>query len=353
MNKPQRPIGQKKPEKKHTENLPACSGDKGQLPVVLFNNNKDIYLRICEEENDIPLFSRPWWLDIVCGKTNWQVYIQSENNRIVSCFPVYTPDNRIACMPEFTQTLGPWFAQEAKDTKYSRKLSERQRICNNYLPYLQQLRYFCQNFNYQVTDWLPFYWAGYQQTTRYTYILEDIADKERLWNNMAANIRRNITKARDKYGISVSKKVAVEEFLDVWQQTFQRQNLPLPASRHTLKRLIETSRQKGVGDIWGGYDAGGKLHAVVFVVWQKSSAYYIAGGGKPALRHSGAHSLILWESILYTSQFTNKFDFEGSMLQGVERFFREFGAKQVPYFTISKGNFSLLDKIKLKIKKLL
>ncbi|MCC8142761.1 MAG: GNAT family N-acetyltransferase [Tannerellaceae bacterium] len=353
MYKPQWAIGPKEPEKKHTENFPACTGDKSRLPVVLLKNNKEAYLAICEEENDIPLFSRPWWLDIVCGPDNWQVYIQLENNRILSCLPIYSPGNRIACMPEFIQTLGPWFAPEAADTKYRRKLSDRQRICKNYLPYLKQFRYFYQHFNYQVTDWLPFYWDGYKQSTRYTYVLENIADRQMLWNNMASNIRRNITKAKEKYGITVKTGIPVEEFLQVWQQTFRRQNLPLPASRHTLRQLIETSRQRGEGDIWGGYDSVGKLHAAVFVVWQKSAAYYIAGGGDPQWRQSGAHSLILWESIQYTSRFTNTFDFEGSMIQGIERFFREFGAKQIPYFTIFKGNFSLLDKIRLKIKRCL
>ena len=31
-----------------------------------------------------------------------------------------------------------------------------------------------QNFHYGITDWLPFYWEGYRQTTRYTYMLKDI-----------------------------------------------------------------------------------------------------------------------------------------------------------------------------------
>jgi len=75
----------------------------------------------------------------------------------------------------------------------------------------------------------------------------------------------------------------------------------------------------------------------------------MAGGGNPSLRNSGAHSLILWEAIRYVADYAETFDFEGSMLPGVERFFREFGAIQTPYFTISKGKLSLLDRVFIKL----
>jgi hypothetical protein len=44
------------------------------------------------------------------------------------------------------------------------------------------------------------------------------------------------------------------------------------------------------------------------------------------------------------------FNFEGSMLPGVERFFREFGAIQTPYFTITRGKISLSDRLRIKLR---
>jgi len=66
------------------------------------------------------------------------------------------------------------------------------------------------------------------------------------------------------------------------------------------------------------------------------------GGGAPDLRNSGATSLCMWEAIQFAATVTKSFDFEGSMLETVERFFRAFGAKQTPYFAISKINSKLL-----------
>ena len=56
----------------------------------------------------------------------------------------------------------------------------------------------------------------------------------------------------------------------------------------------------------------------------------------PELSHSGATSYLTWEAIKFAATVTNTFDFEGSMLEPVERFVRAFGARQKPYFEISK-----------------
>lgn len=67
------------------------------------------------------------------------------------------------------------------------------------------------------------------------------------------------------------------------------------------------------------------------------------GGGDPALRNSGATSLCMWEAIRFAATVTKSFDFEGSMIEPVERYFRAFGAIQTPYFSVSKTPSRLLS----------
>lgn len=313
--------------------------------------DKDKYRLLCHAEKNIPLFSRDWWLDIVCGDENWNVFLIEEKGHILAALPVYVPHPGIVSMPSYTQTMGPWFASEADDTKYTTALGKQQAVCKLLVERLKPYPYFLQNFNYRITDWLPFYWDGYKQTTRYTYLLHNIKEQSVLWENMSPNIRRNITKAKDKYQITVKQGIPVRDFLEVQSLTFKRQHKSIKADTNRLKALITTCRERGQGDIWGGYDKEGRLHAAAFIVWQESSAYYLAGGGDPALRSSGAHSLVLWECIRNATRHSSLFDFEGSMLPGVERFFREFGAKQTPYFTITKGHLSLLHRAWLKLIK--
>jgi lipid II:glycine glycyltransferase (peptidoglycan interpeptide bridge formation enzyme) len=167
---------------------------------------------------------------------------------------------------------------------------------------------------------------------------------------MSQQTRRNIKNAENEE-IKVKSGISIDEFLNIQEKTFKRQGIKNIQSAATLTKLIAAAQKREQGALFGGYDNDGHLHAAVFVAWQESSAYYIAGGGDPQLRDSGAHSLVLLEAIKHVSQFTDNFDFEGSMLPGVERFFREFGAKQMPYFTVSRGKLNILDRIIIKLKR--
>lgn len=310
--------------------------------------SKDLYRTICKEEDSIPVFSRDWWLDAACGD-EWDVLLNEKNGKVYAAMPLYIPCKRVVSMPNYTQTMGIWFAAEAADMKYASLLEHRHATCKLFIEELKSYRSFLQNFSCEFTDWLPFYWAGFSQTTRYTYILHGIKDFDRIWSDMSQQTRRNIKKAQET-AVKVHRHVSTADFLTVQAQTFERQRKKNKQSDAVLRRLIDTARERGQGDVFGGYDESGRLHAAAFIVWQNSSAYYIAGGGDPALRSSGAHSLVMWEAIRYVSQFTDNFDFEGSMLHGVERFFREFGAVQTPYFMITRGKPSLLNRVRMKFK---
>lgn len=312
--------------------------------------SKEAYHALCQTEESIPLFSQDWWLDVVCGKANWDVYLAGKNNQIQAAWPVYKPRVNVVTVPFYTQTMGIWFAPVSGDVKYASDLEHRQALCKQLIGQLGACKSFLQHFHHSFTDWLPFYWENFTQTTRYTYILPDLKDADYLWENMSQHTRRNIRKAEDKFRITVKKGVSIDDFIRVQSLTFKRQGIRNKQSKAVLRELIQVCRQRQQGDVWGGYDPDGNLHAAVFVVWQKKTAYYLAGGGDPLFRHSGAHSLVLWKAIREVAGYSESFDFEGSMLPGVERFFREFGGVQTPYFTISKGKLSLIDRVFIKLR---
>lgn len=313
--------------------------------------NKDRYRILCTTESTIPLFSRDWWLDEVCGTNHWDVLLALKGENVVASMPIYIPYPGIISMPCYTQTMGPWFVPQEEPGSYTKKLDHRQYCCKEFTKQLEQYPYFLQNFHSDITDWLPFHWAGYKQTTRYSYILKEIKNQSQRWKNMSPKIRHDLINARDKHGINVKKGISADEFMRVHTQSFDRQNLSVKGDPQLLLRLIKYCRERNQGDLWGGYDEMGKLHAAVFIVWQPGCAYYLAGGGNPELRASGANSLVLWEAINYVSGITDTFDFEGSMLAGVEHYFRKFGTIQVPYFTITRGKMSLLYKAFVKLAK--
>jgi hypothetical protein len=66
------------------------------------------------------------------------------------------------------------------------------------------------------------------------------------------------------------------------------------------------------------------------------------GGADPELRNSSAGSLCMWAAIENAATVAANFDFEGSMIEPIEHFFRSFGAVQQPYHRVSRANSRLI-----------
>ena len=197
-------------------------------------SSKETYRRLCRQEKSIPLFSQDWWLDIVCGENKWDVLLlYGRQGNIEAAMPLYIPRKGYAIMPVYTQTLGPWIIQPASDNKYTSLLGRQQIILGKFAAELENLRLFQQNFSWSVTDWLPFYWKGFTQTTRYTYLLSGLHDTAQIWENMSQNTRRNIIRAEKKYKITVRKGIPAEEFIRIQHLTFQRQHKAVPPKEKT------------------------------------------------------------------------------------------------------------------------
>jgi hypothetical protein len=185
-----------------------------------------------------------------------------------------------------------------------------------------------------VTYWLPFYWRGFSQPTRYTYRLSDLTDLTSIWAGVRENIRREIRKAEKI--VALRDDLDIEHFIRVWALTFARQGARLPVSMELLYRLDAACDKRHCRRMFFAEDAHGRVHAAAYVVWNADCAYYLMGCGDPELRNSGAGSLVLWEAIRFASTVSRQFDFEGSMIEPVERFFRAFGGEPIPFFSLSK-----------------
>ncbi|GLH64118.1 GNAT family N-acetyltransferase [Parageobacillus sp. G301] len=304
-------------------------------------NNKEKYRELCKKEKSIPIFSKDWWLDAVAGD-NWDVAIVEKNGEVIAALPFVKKRKAIfdiISMPKLTQNLGIW-VKYPENQKYTNRLSFEKEVYTELIDQLPKFDYFKQNFHYNVTNWLPFYWKGFEQTTRYTYVIEDLTNVDKIFASFRENIRREIRKATKK--VEVISNDDIELFYDVNKLTFERQNLTIPYSLSFLINLDQTLHPRNARKIFFAKDKQDRIHSAIYIVWDENSAYYLMGGGDPNLRNSGATSLLMWTAINYVSDKTQKFDFEGSMIEPIERFFRAFGAVQKPYFQITKTNSRLL-----------
>ena len=193
---------------------------------------------------------------------------------------------------------------------------------------------FVQQFSPAVINALAFHWAGYRLDVQYTYRLA-LRSEEELWNGLRGNIRREIRKARRR--VEVREDLGLDRFHAIWAKTFTRQGLSAPISLAQLERLDAACTARDARLMAFASDDAGRVHAVSYVVWDANAAFNLLGGADPELRTSGASSLLMWEAILRARDVTDVFDFEGSMIKPVERFFRAFGSRQTPYLRVSRA----------------
>ncbi|MFM1876564.1 MAG: hypothetical protein RL266_2301, partial [Bacteroidota bacterium] len=245
----------------------------------------------------------------------------------------------IITVPPLTPYMGPWLHYPVGQ-KESTRLSFEKKMFEQLIAQLPRTDKFIQYFHPEITNWLPFYWNGFEQTTRYTYILDDLSDPVKLYADLQGNIRREIAKAQRSLSISEVNEVKTLHALKL--KDYASKNQEINYSEAYFHRVFDKLKAKAACKTWIAHDQNGRPIASLLLVWDDESAYYLAGATDPEQKNTGAMSLLMWTAILFASSVAEKFNFEGSMIEPVERFFRSFGAKQTPYFEIRKTDSKLL-----------
>lgn len=298
---------------------------------MIESGSRELYLLLASRGN-LPLFHMPWWLDATAGPANWDVATVVRGGEVVAALPYMRKHRfglRVLSLPPLSPYLGPWFADAGG--KPSTRLAREKELTAALISALPRHDSFRQSFHPSITNWLPWYWAGFSQFTRYTYVLDTLGDEHALWSGLSESARREIRKARDREGIVVTADLELDVFLDVNRRTFARQRRAVPYTDDLVRRIDAACGARGCRRIMAATDGAGQVHAVAYLVWDAERTYYLMGGGDPDLRTSGASSLLMWEGIRFAAGVSRQFDFEGSMIEPVERFFRGFGARQEPY----------------------
>lgn len=276
------------------------------------------------------LFQQPWWLDAT-SPGGWGEAVVERGGEVVARLP-YTISRRyglkVLGQPPLTLFLGPWLAP-AGEVKTSTRIGREKELLSELIDRLPPHDIFAQTMHYSCANWLPFHWRGFTQTTRYSYVIEDLSDSDAIWNGLEGSARRNIRKAQKT--LEVRHDLGVGQLLRLAELTYRRQGKGSPYEAAVLERVDDAARRRQQCRAFFAVDNDQRVHAGLYLVWDDESAYYLMGGVDDELGSSGAMSLVVWSAIRFASTVTRRFDFEGSIIESIERFFRKFGATQRPY----------------------
>jgi hypothetical protein len=317
------------------------------------SSSKEKYRRLCVEK-ELPLFMQAWWLDAVClsENKNWDVLLCEENGKIVGAMPYHLLTKwgfRIILQPQQTQYTGVW-VDYPKEIKLHKRYSFEKRVMDGLIDQLDALKlsYYSQNFHHSFTNWQPFYWRGFRQTTRYTYQIKDLSDIEKVLGKFSYSKRIRVKKENND--LLIDSSLSAIEFYNFHKQCLQQKNTRIEYSQKLFLSIYNEALGRNQGKIIALKDKNNKWHSALFFVWDKNSAYALISAIDPHFKSDGTSTKMFWEAIKFVSDKTKIFDFEGSMMEGVAQSFQQFGAEQVPYFNISKSNSRIFDLL-LKLRK--
>ncbi len=301
------------------------------------NSDKEKYITFCEKKlMYIPIFSQPWWLEAV-SNGDWDVILLEENGEIVACHPFFYIEHHngleIRKAP-LTQNNGI-LIKYPTSIKYSKKLSIERKTIKYFIEQLESknLVSYRQYFHYSFTNWLPFFWRGFNESTRYTYIIDNY-DMNSVSLNMDSKLRNQIKKATQI--VEVFEGMGIRDFYEFNKLTFIRQGLEIPYSFEIVENIEKECSCRGASKILYAKDEQGNIHSAIYIVEDDESVYYLLSGSDARFRDSQSLSLLLFKAIEYAASINKKFDFEGSMKENIEHYFAQFGAIQTPYMDIKK-----------------
>ncbi|HDD44889.1 MAG TPA: GNAT family N-acetyltransferase [Candidatus Desulfofervidus auxilii] len=306
---------------------------------VKFLNKKDfeVYSNLSKKYGSV--FSYMEWLNIF-GKNLHILGLYDKGNNLIGGFAIYIKKIgplRICTNPPFSPNIGLFL--KIKDIQNKVTLNSFiKMVIESISEFLEKNNFHIISLNFprQFIDMQPFIWKKFKVIPRYTYIISLDNSEEDIWKHFSSTRRRYIRKAlREKIECFKLERSDFNIIKILVEKTFLRKNKKI--NLDLLNKIIFSFANDENSFAFASFKNNRPI-AVSFCIYDNFSAYYLLGGIDPEVKHHGAGALSLYNCIKYAKQLKLKyFDFEGSTIPSIERFFRDFGGDLVPYFRVNKA----------------
>ncbi len=290
------------------------------------------------------IFSKTWYLDAL--QVNYEILIIEDKSIIKTGIVLAKNEINTYANPMLDKYLGVLFLDEQGNQQ--KIISKQYKYMETLAKELKKIKSFDYYFHPSFRNWIPFSWQGFTQQTKYTYRIENHKNTlNEIKKQFHYNIRNDIKNAI-KERVEIKEDIPFETLWVVINKTFIRQGSKSPFNKEKLSYFIKILKEKKAFVSFGAYDKNGVCIAVCGVVYDKKSSYLLLNGIDIEKQIRGANTYMLDESIKYFHDRCDYYDFEGSMLLGVEQFYRRFGGELTPYMRIWNDNFFNYAKSKAK-----
>lgn len=265
-----------------------------------------------------------WYLDNICEE--WDGLVEGDYE---SVFPLVWNTKLLG----YKQLYQPFFAQQLG--LYSVRVMSEKRI-QTFLDHIPDAyRYILINLNERMTIRPD---SGFEVKPRPNYILNLNQSYDDISSQYSKNLKRNLKKARkEKLFMTNSLKPETVVALFKTHQGPQISDLK-EKDYHTLHRIIYNAQYKNVGFLSGIQNEQGVLIAAGFFLNSHHRITNLLPSTTPEGKEKGAMPFLLDLLIQMNVEKRVIFDFEGSSIASIARFYKGFGAKEVSFPQIKRND---------------
>lgn len=313
---------------------------------TLAKNHYNDWNNFVEHSNQGSLFSKTWYLDAL--QIDYKILVIEDKHSIKAGIVLAKNEINTYANPMLDKYLGILFLSD--NAPKHKKDSNEYKYMDMLAKELKRFKSFDYYFHPKFENWIPLSWQGFTQQTRYTYRINNKKNSlEEIYNNFHKKaIKENINYAEKKMNIVIKKDIPFEILWDLVNKTFLRQGSKSPFNKKKLEHYIDTLKEKKLFISLGAFDSTDTCVAAGAWIYEEKSSYFLLNGIDIKNMPRGANTYLIYEGIKYFHDKCDYFDFEGSMLPGVEPLYRKFGGELTPYMRIWNDNFFNYTKTKAK-----
>lgn len=294
-------------------------------PVIQLIKNKEIdYKRwnACVTGSTIPtVYAQSWYLDLV--SPGWEALVYGDYEYVMPLTIRHKLGLSFLLQPMYAQQQGIFPGADLN-------------IQNNILSLIQvHFKYIALHLHAGHLQPFP---EGFEVQHRKNFILPLSAPYETLKDKYSKHTHRQIKKASDNK-VSIVKGIPCAEFMDLkFSSGIGKPSQPV---MQTLKRIIEYGTSRGSGMIYAAYTRENVLCAAAYFLFNQRRTTYLSAVSNSEGKKVSAMHLIVDQFIREHASRALTLDFEGSVIPGIARFYKGFGAEDETYYCLKYNKLPL------------
>lgn len=290
-----------------------------------FVKNKEIdYERWdqCVSASSVPLmYAQSWYLDLI--SPGWEALIRGDYEFVMPLVIKQKLGISFLLQPIYGQQHGIFPDCDSE-------------IQNIFLATVcERFKYATINLNARHFEPFP---KGITVEPKDNFILDLSLSLEELQNNYSKHTRRQLRKAED-HKVFVVNGLSTDEYFDL--KTVAAKGQAVHPSLQTLRRVMNFGLSRGMATIYGAYNQQNTLCAAAFFIFADKRVTYLNAVSSEEGKTTNAMHKIIDQFIQEHAGKRLTLDFEGSVIEGIARFYKGFGAQAEQYYCLKYNRLPL------------